>query len=624
MQDSRMELSGESRFSEAERAEIRAELDRLLASALFATSARKARLLRYLVDAALDGRSSQVSEYAIGLDVFDKGDSFDPRTDSVVRAEISRLRQKLREYYAASADEIVIDIPQRGYAPTIARRKAEPAAAESSPPAPSRGVRPSAVLAGLAIVAVLAGGVVLWQVTARNTVDSIVVLPFQNLSADAKDQYLADGVTEELTNQLAQWPDLRVVARTSASQFKGRGVDVREIGKVLNVAAVLEGSFERQGDRIRVTAQLNRSSNGYHIWSKSFEAQSHDMMALQDQMARSIAAAVRGAGRAAPPVVLDSTSNPEAHDLYLRANYQLSLRTPDSFRESLALFQAAVEKDPAYVSAYRGIASAEMALVHITAEAAEPGHARARAALEKAVALDPHDAESLGEIANLDYRDYWDWPRAEREFQQAEEHGAQATTHSYYGWSLATRGRFKEAHRQFQVAEDLDPLNAAVRVNEVVAYYLERNYSAAERMLQELIDSKLDPLDGHLLLGLMAIYRHDCDKAALQSEWTSRAFPAPMTKFGLGLVSACRGQIDQARRQFEEAAQPSGRAVASPYQLALGYAAINDKETALSFLQKSAEAKEGQILYIKYEPLFDGIRPDARFVDLEKKVGLTQ
>ncbi len=618
MQDSRMELSGESRFSEAERAQLRSYLDQLLTSPLFANSARKARLLKYLVEAAIDGR--QLSEYAIGLDAFDKSDSFDPRIDSAVRAEISRLRQKLKEHYASSADEIVIEIPQRGYIPAITRRKPQPAA-QPEPPPPAR-VRWSAVAVGIAMLAVLAAGIVLWRSSSRQSVNSIVVLPFQNLSTDRGDQYLADGVTEELTNQLAQWPDLRVVARTSASQFKGRGVDVREIGKILNVAAVLEGSFERQGDRIRITAQLNRTSNGYHIWSKSFNAESHDMLTLQEQMAREIAATVRGAAQAQPPAASDSTSDPEAHDLYLRASYEFSRRTPDGYRQSLELFEAAAGKDPAYTGAYRGIARAEMALVHITAEPAAEGHDRARAALEKVLALNPQDTEALGEVANLDYRDYWDWPRAEHGFKLAVAHGAQATTRSYYGWALATRGQFKEAHQQFRIAEDLDPLNAAIRVNQVVAYYLDRDYAGAEGMLQKLIDSKLDELDGHLLAGLMAIYQHQCDKAAVQSEWNTRAFPAPMTTFGLGLISACRGHLEQARAQFAAAQKPSGRAIVSPYQLALGYASIGDRDTAFAFLEKSAQAREGQILYIKYEPLFDSIRSDPRFLVLEKKVGL--
>jgi tetratricopeptide (TPR) repeat protein len=154
-----------------------------------------------------------------------------------------------------------------------------------------------------------------------------------------------------------------------------------------------------------------------------------------------------------------------------------------------------------------------------------------------------------------------------------------------------------------------------------MAYYLERRYREAKRVLEDFIDSKVAVLDGHLLLGLIAAADRDCGQAATNFEWTALSFPAPMTKFGLALAAACSGQTDQARHYLAQAAEP-GKAFASPYQLGLGYAYLGDKEPALAFLEKSAEAREGQILYLKYDPLFDGIRSDARFISLEKRVGL--
>jgi len=625
-------------FAPSEILRIRAQLEKLLLAPAFLASERRTRLLRHLVEQTLEGKGEQITEYGIGLDIFDRPPSFDPRLESIVRTEASRLRQKLKEYYSTGglADSVHIEIPQRSYVPVITFRDPvtlqEPpkAVPQTFPQAPGRSrVRLSIV----AVIALAAITILAWvdlrsgwtfESVANPPVGSLVVLPFQNLSADPQNQYLADGLTEELTNQLAQWSDLRVVARTSAAQFKGKGVDVREIGRVLNVAAVLEGSFERDGDRIRVTAQLNRSSNGYHVWSKSFETRSRDMMALQEEMAKAIASAVRGAHAAPAPRSADSTADPDAHDLYLRANYQLSLRTPVSLRNSLALFQQAVGRDPSYVAAYKGIARAELALVHFTAEGPGPGHARAREAIEKALKLDPNDAESLGQVASLDYMYDWNWPRAEREFQQALERGGQAATRSSYGWSLATRGRFAEAHRQFRIAQDVDPLNEGPRVNEVMAYYLGRDYGGAKRILNELINSKMGELDGHLLLGLIAIVEHDCDLASGHSEWNSRAFPAPMTTFGRALVAGCRGGITESHRLLAEAEQGRGKTVVSPYQLALGYAYLGDRDTALKFLEKSAEEKEGQILYLKYEPIFDAMRSDPRFVAMERKVGLMQ
>jgi adenylate cyclase len=534
---------------------------------------------------------------------------------------VSRLRQKLKEYYSSngSADRVVIDFPQRSYVPAFTLR--EPETAGELAPVKSRRWRVPAL--ALIIVAALIAGFVIWRTRiARPSIDSLVVLPFANLSSDPQNEYLADGLTEELTNELAQWQDLRVVARTSAFQFKGKGVDVREIGRRLNVDAVLEGSFDKQGDRIRITAQLNRASNGYHLWSRAFEARSQDMMAVQDEMARSIAVAVRRVGKNIPAPPTASTTNTEAHDLYLRANYQFALRTPESLRKSRELFQAAVDRDPSYSNAYRGIARAEIALIHITAEEPRAGLDRGRRALEKALNLDPRDAEAHGQMADLDYVYDWDWPRAEQEFRLAVEDGAQATTHSFYGWALATRGRFEEAHRHFRIAEDLDPLNSGPRTNQVMAFYLDRRYPEAKRILEDMVDSKIGALDGHLLLGLMASAEHDCGQVKTHFEWAAQSFSAPMTKFGLALAAACSGQRDLARQYLAKAAEPSGTAFASPYQLALGYAYLGDKDSALGFLEKSAEAREGQILYLKYDPLFDGIRSDARFIGLEKRVGL--
>ena len=252
----------------------------------------------------LAGEGDKVSEYAIGLDVFQKPASFDPRIESVVRTEVSRLRQRLKDYYADEGrkDPIVIDFPQRSYAATFEFPKQadlqEPQLIRRDTATfVNRGVILGGACAkfaahdscGFSRCRARVGGYEYWKSRSnpgggKLPLNSIVVLPFENYSVNGADQYLADGMTEELTNDLAEWRDLRVVARTSAYAFKGKGEDVRKIGKDLNVDAVLEGSFTKQGDRIRITAQLNRTSDGYHLWSHSYESQSSDLMAVQDQV----------------------------------------------------------------------------------------------------------------------------------------------------------------------------------------------------------------------------------------------------------------------------------------------------------------------------------------------------
>ncbi len=613
-------------------AQVREQLNRIAASPGFSNSQRKTQLLRYLVDAALAGRGGEVNEYAIGLDVFERPASFDPRIDSTVRAEVSRFRGKLKEYYAGpgSQDAVWIDLGSRGYAATFVFRDPEPPATIAAPElaSPETQVRPRkklrllAAVAAFAVVTLTTLAIVLRSRSVSDgPVRSLVVLPFVNLSSNPGNDYLADGLTEELTNELAQWQDLRVVARTSAFQFKGKGIDVREVGRLLDVDAVLEGSIDRQADRLRVTAQLNRASNGYHIWSREFQAHSEDTTALEDEIARAIATAIRAKGQALPELS-SATANAEAHDLYLQGMYQYSFQTADSCRKAIGLLQSALAKDPGYGSAYIGIARAHISLVHLTAEAPEEGQKNAKAALEKAIDLDPHNAEAHGQIAQLIYVWDWNWPLAEQQFQSAIRDGAQSTTRSYYGWALATRGRFEEAHQQFRIAQDLDPLGMGPRTNEVMAYLLERNYGKAEQMLRGILERRPNALDAHLLLGLIGAMGHDCQSAGDNFGWSARAMHGPVTTFGLALISACRHEPATAQKYLQEAASGAGTGFVSPYQLAIGYAYLGDRERAFSFLEKSAAAKEGQILYIKYDPAFDQIRSDQRFTALENKLGL--
>ncbi|HUA86678.1 MAG TPA: hypothetical protein VMB85_22620 [Bryobacteraceae bacterium] len=619
-----METPGATPASSAEvRANaIRGYLDQLLASPLFAGSARRAQLLRYLVERELAGEGERINEYAIGVDVFGKPDSFDPRLESTVRAEFSRLRQKLRDYYAADgqADRICIEFPRRSYVPAFTFREREP-----GPHPETRARRRWPVLLAATVIVAAAAALVAVRIlkAPRHPINSIVVLPFENLSPDHHDDYLADGITEELTNDLAQSKDLRVVARTSASIFKGKAVDIREVGRRLNVDTAIEGSIEPQGGRIRITAQMNRTSDGYHVWSHSYDASAEDVLAVQEEISRSIAAAVAGPGRkTVDAYALDSTKNPQAHDLYLQANYQLSLDTPDSVKQALALFTQATGKDPSYVNALVGTARSRINLVHLTVESPDKAFPAARESLEKALQVDPSCGEARGLLAVMIASYDWDWPRAKQEFRRAIADGARAPTRALFGAMLAMRGRFQEAHAQVRIAADLDPLGPGPRFDEYMVDLLERKYREAKEVLEGMLEMNPGALVPHYLLGELAAAEHDCAEADKELEWSARKFPSPLTKGGLAEAAACAGQKEKARAYLAEAARPDKAGYASPYELAVIYAAIGDKETALTLLEKSAEGKEMQILYLKYDASFDGIRADPRFIALEKRVGL--
>ena len=406
--------------------------------------------------------------------------------------------------------------------------------------------------------------------------------------------------------------------------YKGSKKPLPEIARELHVRYVLEGSVVRDGQRIRVTAQLIDAPVDTHLWARTYDADVKDVLDIQSQISRAIADDVRLGLSPEEKARLASVPalNPEAHDLYLKASYQFAQQTADSIRQSLALYQAAAVKDPSFAMAYLGIAQAEAALGQITAESPEESIGREREALAKALAINPHLGDAHGLLASLAYYRDWDWPRAEREFQLALAEGARAPTEQRYGVALITRSRFEEGEAHLQVALELDPLGKSPRVTQFYGLYLQRKYREAREKLEGVLASSPDWLAGHGLLGLVAATQHDCAESEKQAQWMLQKYPSPLTDFELSLASACRGDRAQARQYREQAAGYKGPAFVSPYQLALAYAFAGDKETALSYLQKSANIREPQVLYIKVDPLFDPIRSDPRYIALEKNVGL--
>lgn len=627
-----IESHAASRAPDSRAQEIRAYLRELVKGPQFAASGRRGQLLQYLVQHTLAGDADKVTEYGIGLDVFHKPTSFDPRIESAVRTEFSRLRQRLKEYYAEEGrnDRIVIDFPPRSYGATFTFRDLAtmPSAAPQLVPAkaharglPSWGL--ATALAGLVAVGAVSGWA-LWKrhallTTSHPAIHAIVVLPFENYSPNHQDEYLADGMTEELTNDLAQWRDLRVVARTSAFAFKGKGEDVRRIGEILNVDAVLEGSFTKVGKDIRITAQLNRAADGYHLWSHAYETESNDLLAVQEDVATAIAGEIRQMRGGPAPVIRTVTTNPEAHDLYLQGVYQFYLRTPDSTQKAIDLFQAAAAKDPSFARAYLGIGNAEINLVSMTRLTADEGMPRVREAAQKAIAVDPNLGEAWGMLGVATYSYGWDWQQAEEEYRKALRLGAGSGTRENYGWSLATRGRFPEAHTQLRMAAEQDPMSPAPPFNEFFTYNFERNVAGQREMIAEMMRVAPNFVGARGLTVVLAVQQHDCRTARTEADWVSANFPKlPVTYSILAYTAACERKREETLRNIAQMTKLGAPA----YQLAIGYAMIHDRDHAMAELEKSADAHEGQILYLKYDPFFDEIRSDPQYVALEKRVGL--
>jgi TolB-like protein len=481
-------------------------------------------------------------------------------------------------------------------------------------------------VSGIILLAVLA---LRWRSQGKISLpasESIAVLPLQNLSADATRDYFADGFTEELVTDLAQVHSLRVISRTSTMVYKGSKEPLPQIARELHVKYILEGSVALDGQRVRVTAQLINAATDTHLWAKTYDGDVKDVLDIQSQISQAIVNDVRldlspeeQEHLAHVPAV-----DPEAHDLYLKASYAYGQQTPDSIRQSLNLYKQAVAKDPGFAMAYLGIAQAETALLQITAEPPEESFRKEEEALHKALEIDPHLGDAHGMLASIAYIRDWDWPRAEHEFQLALAEGARAPTEQRYGSYLITRGRFAEGTAHLQAALELDPLGRSPRVNQFFGLYFQRKYSEARAKIEEILTTSPDFLAGHLLLGLASFMQHDCGETNRQAAWSEKRFPAPVAHFELALASACTADFVTARQHLEIAGASKPPTFASPYQLALGYAVIHDKNNALAFLEKSAAAHEPQILYLKVDPMFDEIRSDPRYVALERRVGLFQ
>jgi serine/threonine-protein kinase len=607
-------------------AAIREELDRVLASQTFAAAIRRTRLLRFLVEEALLDRGDSLKESVIATEVFDRPPDYDPKLDSIVRVEMGRLRSRLTQYYSNEGvnDPVRIEIPKGSYQPAFVFAETTPSGLAPPSPAKRRAAARVAIAACFTLALCLAA-ILVWRFRGGfpATTASLAVLPFLNLSGEPSQDYLADSLTDELTEALAESKDLRVVARTSAFQFKGKSQDIRAIGRALNAAAVLESSVSIREGEYRLVVQLIRTADGYHIWSRTYESSAADLPRVETEIAQSACQALLPSRKAAALAVPVGSPNPEAHDLYMRAIYQLQLHTPESLRESLRLSQQAVRIDPEYARAYFAIARAATSLSAIGVISGREATDLGRPAVRKALAIDPNFSDAHAFIAYSLYVYDWNWPEAEKEFALAlQAGGSHSQAHSLYGWSLMTRKRFAEARSHLEIAEDLDPQSPGARQNLVNDLVFERNFPAAKHEIAGIFKLYPKSLVGVRDLGLIAIWERDCAAARSAAETAAAWYPDQSDRTGSPAMKARCGQPAEARRQLEKMADEATTEFVSPYSMAQGYASLGDADRALEYLQKSADARESVVLYIGVDALFDLVRKDPRFVKLEKQIGL--
>ena len=448
---------------------------------------------------------------------------------------------------------------------------------------------------------------------------SIAVLPFVNRSPDPDNEYFSDGVTEELIDALAQVPGLKVAARTSSFRFKGQSPDVREVGEVLDVEAVLEGSVRKSGDRVRITAQLIASDDGYHLWSETYDRQLTDVFAVQDEIAQSIVDEldVRLAGEESDRLVEEQTSDPEAHALYLRARYAGADRTRQGLERSVRLYQQALTRDSAYAAAWAGLADAYSLMATYRVIPLEDGKASAEQAARRALSIDPEAAEAHATLGGLHAHRH-EWAEAEAAFQRALHlKPSYARAHHWYSMLLEILGRREEALDQIRQAEALDPLAPAIVGTRSYLLHFAKDHEAATEKGRESRDLS-GTVDDMAWVPVTMAAGGRPDEARRELERTEDHLESHVTRsLNVAATLALLGE-EEAALAFLDRMDPEG--TATSFARAAVHAAAGRVDSAVHWLERT-RMSFNEVFFLSLAT-FDPVRDDPEFRRFMDDLGL--
>jgi serine/threonine-protein kinase len=593
---------------------IRSQVDRILRSDGFAQAAMLRRLLQYLTEKALQGVDSHVKEYGIGVDVFDRGSDFDPRTDTIVRAQVRRLRAKLVDYYGreGAGDPIVVRVPKGRY--TIACEAVSPTIPAEF--AASRQSSPSLTEAAIDGAQAARGGT-----------SAIVVLPFLNLSGDDENEYFTDGLTDEITSRLAAVAALRVVARTSAFQFKGRSDDVRKIGRDLGVQTVLEGSVRRDGERIRVTAQLIDVADGFHLWSHIYDGELPGVFGLQEKTTRSIVEAlrIRLAAEDHDRLRPSAPSSLQAYDLYLKALSAFYKATGPHLEACLRDLERAMALDPDFAAAHALVAEACLLWSTVGDRPAPHLINRARQAAHRALELQDV-AEAHAAMASV-LAMSWEWDAAEAEFRRAlslKPSYAYARM-TYTVACLCPLRRYDEAIEQMRLALAVDPLSPFVRTVMGQTLALAGRAREAVEELHRALVLAPDFVFARYTLGFAYLVTKSYAQAIATLQPVEHlALKIPNCGGHLGHAYARNGNLREAQRLLKSLLGHFTDEWAPWIDIAAIYAGLGQASRAVEWLERGYEHRCFDALFIRDDPRFERLYEEPRFRSLIERAGVIQ
>ena len=550
--------------------------------------------------------------------------------ESNLSSNISILRKQLG--VLPEGGEYIETIPKRGY-----RFIAIVTSVSGDPPAEVTEVKPAirrrtiiSVAAGLSVLVLAVlyserSRISLLGLAAPPHIQALAVLPLANLSGDPAEDYFADGMTEALTADLAQIAALRVISRTSVIQYKGTKRPLPEIARQLKVDAVVLGSVLRSGTRVRITAELILASTDRHLWARTYERDLGDILDLQNEVARAIAAEIRA--KVTPQeqarLTRNRTVNPDAYEAYLKGRHYWNQFTPEPLMKSIEYFEQSVKLDPSYAAGYAGLADAWASLAMIGAVSMDVANTKTVEAAGKAIELDDGLAEGHNAMS-LAKAQQWDWDGSRSESQKALGlNPSYALAHLFLSNQLRHGGHADESIAEAQRALDLDPLSALTNEGLANAYLSARRYDPAILQYQKTLELFPDHTVAHDSMGWAYIYKGMYSQGLDEINKSIANYGEdPALSPELAYIFATNGQKGKAEKILQRLVNISKSEPIPSHHFVLVYAGLGRKEEALVWLEQAYQQHSPMMHWLKVDPRFDAIRPDARFQDLMQRVGL--
>jgi len=572
------------------------QLNRIVASKAFRQADRLKRFLTFIVEESLAGRGERLKEFVVGVEVFGKPESFDPRNDPIVRVQARRLRAQLARYYREEGPdgELLIELPKGGYAPTFKPLKSALVRRTISP-----------------------------MLVSRNTA---VVLPFADHSAAGDQEYFCQGLSEEIIHTLASTDSIRLVAWNEGAAA-GTPVAMKEAAERLNAALIITGSVRKSGREARITMNLVDAASGCYLWSGTIDRTLDNIFAVQEEVAHIVAEQLKGelVGGAQSRNVRRPMENMAAYNLYLQGRYHVNQRTEEGLRKAVEFFEKAIVENGQYAQAYSGLSDAYGLLGHYGVLAPAEVWTKAASNAAGAVLQDETSAEAHTSLAHVKSTQDWDWLGSEREFQRALALDPRyPTAHHWYAMSCLTPlGRVDQACEEMMLAHALDPISSIIGRDLARIYYYKQDYEAALEQCDHTIELNPHFSPAYWILGLVQEQRGEFDESAAAFKRAIQLSPrSPLMQAALCRTFALSGKKSEALRILRELNDLAEKRYVSPFELASIHFAMEHADEGFQWLAKAFQDRCFELISLRVDPRWENLRGNPRFRKLFDQLGL--